>query len=251
MKKQLLTLVAISLIFTACSKKESTPESTIDVTELSLNYDKQHQFTIKQGNNDIDESTYIWTSADVRVGTIEASGLFQAKRIGTTTVTATKDGKSLTSKITVSPYVYFFIEPYVSFTSNKTTIKSQETRPLETGGETTTSLLYKGENNKITNVFYGFENGLLQGSIVVFNISNILPKDLATFFVERYTLIGETNNTYYFSKGDILVAIGETAGIGFTAIYVKNTTGNVSNISVKEAKLLIDQKSLILKAELN
>ncbi|MEJ7558279.1 MAG: Ig-like domain-containing protein [Pedobacter sp.] len=247
MKKHLLTLVAFSLILSACSKKESTPESTIDATELTLNYDKEHQFSVKQGNNDIDESTYVWKSSDVTIGTIETSGLFKGKRIGKTTVTATKDGKTLTSQITINPYSTLFTEPYIDFTFTKANVKSKETRTLATGGEDATSLMYNGENTKISNIFYSFKNNLLEGSIVVFNTANIVPQDFGTFYLERYTLVGDDDDTVYFAKGSTLVAIGETTGIGFTAIYVKNTNGAVANISLKEAKILIEQKSIELK----
>jgi len=82
MKKQLLTLLALAMILTSCSKKDPEPVYSLDQTALELNYDKEHQFVIKLGSKDIEESEFKWSSSDETVGFVSTSGLLTLIELG-------------------------------------------------------------------------------------------------------------------------------------------------------------------------
>ena len=75
-------------------------------TEITLKVDGTEQFTAilrDQFGNEIDGITIDWTSSNTTVGTIvKETGLFTAHAPGTTTVTASADGKSTDAVVTVT-----------------------------------------------------------------------------------------------------------------------------------------------------
>jgi hypothetical protein len=247
MKQKLLALFALSIILVSCSKKEDTPKLMLDLNELSLKFDQEHQFKITQGGEEVDASTYEWTSSDEITGSVGGGGLFQASRIGKSTVTAKRGDESVSAQITVVHYTSFFAEPYIDFNANKATIKSREARELSQNGETADALLYAGENNKISNVLYRFENGVLLGAAVVFNTPNINLEETATFFLERYAFIGEIEETYYFAFGETIVGVGNSAQLGFSAIYLQDPEGQAAARTASQAKTMIDNHAVKLK----
>ncbi len=244
MKKQLLALVTLSILFVACSKKESTPKLMLDLHELSLKFDKEHQFKVTLDGQAVDGATVNWTSSDERTGTIGGTGLFKAKRIGTTTITAKRGEEVLTATVDVTPYATFFTEPYVDFTASKAVIKTKEKRLLAPNGEEADGLLYIGENNKIQNVLYAFENGTLLGAMAVFKTSALTSDELAKFYLERYAYIGETNDLAYLAFGQTIVAIGEHPNVGFAAVYIQDPERTTASTrSLGEARALVEAYS--------
>ncbi|WP_256004866.1 Ig-like domain-containing protein [Pedobacter deserti] len=245
MKKQLLALVTLSILFVACSKKkESTPKLMLDLNELSLKFDKEHQFKVTLDGQAVDGATVNWTSSDERTGTIGGTGLFKAKRIGTTTITAKRGEEVLTATVDVTPYSTFFVEPYIDFTASKAVIKTKEKRLLAPNGEDADELLFIGENNKIQNVFYAFENGTLLGAMAVFNTSTLTSDELAKFYLERYAYIGETDDLAYLAFGQTIVAIGEHPNVGFAAVYIQDPERKTASTrSLGEARALVEAYS--------
>jgi hypothetical protein len=72
---------------------------TISPSSTSCGIANQQQFTAYQGT-----APYTWTSSDTTVGTIDATGLFTGKALGTSIITATDaDGYTGTATITVVP----------------------------------------------------------------------------------------------------------------------------------------------------
>lgn len=246
MKKQLLTLLTLAVILTSCSKKESEPKYSLDKATLELNYDKEHQFVIKQGTKDIDESEFEWTSTDETVGEVSASGLFQAHKIGETTIKAVGPKGTLTSVVKITPYSTLCAEPYVKFGASLSLVKSKETRTLLK--EDIDALYYKGENAKIINVLYGFTDNSLEAIFLIFPNSEAVVKEVAKFFDERYTYLGEDDeDNYYFSDTKTVIQIGYLEEIqAFTAIYYEAEEDETANIQA--AKSAIQKSKAVLQS---
>ena len=83
--------------------------STVRVTSVSLNQssisldvDETYTFSAKINPSNATNKTVSWSSSNTRVAKVNSNGRVTALREGTTTITATVDGKSVTAKV----YVY-------------------------------------------------------------------------------------------------------------------------------------------------
>lgn len=227
MKKNLLALL---LVFStlAFSCKKDTPKYSISHTNLSLNYDDKHQFNIKQGDDNVEASSFIWTSSDPSVGTINANGLFEGLKIGKTTIKAEAEGITLSAEVTIDPYSNLCKEPFVGFGSSKAIVKSKESRIL--ANESAEGLLYQPENSKIQAVGYYFESGGLETAFIVLGNTSALLEEAALFFNERYRFQGIEEDVSVFGNESVLVGITLDDDIGYIAIYIPNTTSGKSSI---------------------
>jgi len=217
--KNILLLLPI-LLFASCSKDDPEPAVTIDAATVELKYDKEHQFVLTQGTGTVDASTYTWTSSDTLIGKVDKTGKFIARKIGETTVKGTLAGKVVESKVTVTPYITSFKEPYVEFGATTAVVKTKETRKLLS--ETATILAYQGENAKILNVLYLLETGKLSASALLFEESQSMADDVITFYSERYPRIGavEENLVVFLNdEANKAIEVGVSEDLGFYAVY--------------------------------
>lgn len=243
MKRQLcLTIIAASLSLFACKKDESKPKAEIDSKEVSVHYDEQHAFTIKNPGS----SSVTWSSTDESVGTVSSSGVFKAKKIGTTTVKAVSSGFSIESKVTVTPYSTLCAEPFWQLSASKATTKSKEKRALIS--ETATGLAYTGENVKVRNVMYIFESDKMTAAALLLSNNSAVVEESAKFLLERYTAIGSSDDYYFFTDGKtVTIAITYEETLGFVALYSKYSQTTISSdLKSRFAGILSG-----LKAELN
>jgi hypothetical protein len=225
MKQILQNVLLLLALFTVMSCKKATqePEATLNQKDISLHYNETFTFEVKKGNNVIDFSTLTTSSSDEFVGTINNQGVFEANTIGETTIKIMGDGVNLTAKVTVTPIQNLFEEPITNFLFNKSQIKSAEKRNLL--NETATGLLYDGENNLLEYVIYILTNqGYLSSSAMLFPLNSTLPERLAVFYAERYNIIGELDNYFYFAnpRENYFVRIGMDEDLGLHALYIKD-----------------------------
>ncbi|AIH02967.1 hypothetical protein M949_1800 [Riemerella anatipestifer CH3] len=229
MKKALL-FFALSLAtlgtFTSCSRDDDSTtvadNYSITPTEVSIKYDQTHKFTIKNNGSEVSGSSFSWKSSDEKRGTVDANGLLTAKKVGTFDVTATKNGKTLTSKVTITPYQTFFTEPLMFFGKTKADVKASETRKLTR--ETTTALVYEGENSSVNRIGYIFDNnGNMTSAIVMFPTSSSSTDKVTTFYKERYLVLSTENNVVQMKHLDesIYMSMGYDSTLGFHVIYTK------------------------------
>jgi hypothetical protein len=229
MKKLLLALISIAVLF-ACSKskdKDPEPIVSIDAPTIELKYDKDHQFALKKGNEDIFASTFTWASSNEKVGKVDANGKFTARKIGEATVTGTgSNGAKVESKVTISPYVTIFVEPILEFGATMAAIKSKEKRKLLQ--ETAEALAYEGAAGTQTRgVIYIFEKGKLQSAGILFDNSTATVQTSATFIKERYPDRMTQDNQVYILNDErtfgIVLGVDET--FGYMGIYLPYPPG--------------------------
>ncbi|WP_159468018.1 Ig-like domain-containing protein [Dyadobacter sp. 3J3] len=226
--KHLLLLSVCALLFTGCSKSEDKtpePETIIDSPTIELKYDSQHQYALKKGSADVFPSTFNWISSNEKVGKVDANGLFKARKIGETTITGTAYGKNVESKVTITPYVTLFTEPYIEFGALKETIKSKEKRKLLT--ETATGLLYEGSSITQTRaVLYVFTNQRLASAGILFENATSTVALSSTFLKERYPDRATIDGKVYMLNDERTwgVVLTVDPSYGYMGVYLPNST---------------------------
>lgn len=247
MKKQvyyLFVLFLASTITLSCSKDGTEPSATLNQSEVNLNYDGEFQFVVSKGNESVDFSTLTASSSNEFVGRINNSGMFEANKVGETTIKIMGDGISLEATVTVTPYHELFDEPIIDFTANKTTIRDSENRKFVQ--EVDEFLIFEGENSRINNVVYLFgANGRLRSAMSLYPTTSSLVENIAVFYLERYDYLGQEDDIFVFRSEDksILVGLGNIPVFGFGATYFSSTSSQaIASLSKLNDNKLSDQE---------
>ena len=120
MTKQLVGILAAAAIIAACSNDKTTstpvvasvtmvpPSDTVQVGDTMLNLRRKAQLAavLKDAGGNVlsviqTGESVVWTSSDSTVAAVSAGGIVTAKKTGSATITATIEGKSSTSAVTV------------------------------------------------------------------------------------------------------------------------------------------------------
>jgi len=118
--KQLVGILAAAAIIAACSNDKTTstpvvasvtmvpPSDTVQVGDTMLNLRRKAQLAavLKDAGGNVlsviqTGESVVWTSSDSTVAAVSAGGIVTAKKTGSATITATIEGKSSTSAVTV------------------------------------------------------------------------------------------------------------------------------------------------------
>lgn len=184
MKK--FTFLFILFCMAACIK-EDEPITVITETKIELKYDEQHQFVLKYGTLAIDNSRIRWKSRDEKVGTVDVSGTFKARKIGKTVITAYTDNAMYQADVEVVTYDRSIQDPVLDFYATKDAIKAKEKRNLIK--ETTESLDYLYNlNSLLSSLIYYFKDGKMVQCVIP-NRVGIFTKEITTFLKERYPVM--------------------------------------------------------------
>lgn len=234
-KLAVFALTSLSVLAFSCGKKDKEVTPKLSATKTDIKYNETTQLGISVGSI----SDYTWKSSDEFVGTVDASGKFTANHMGETEITVTKAGFSDKIKMTVSPTETFFNEPIVEIGATKATIKSKEKRTL--ADEVDNALFYTDHSSSLRGgIIYAFDsNGKLTGVLVPMTETADNAKKVATFYAERYSIIGESDGIYFFSDRNRRYDLGidpNDSDFGFVVAYFKYTDIGISSFlkSVKQ-----------------
>lgn len=217
-------LLAVTFIFSSCSKDSNGPSYEINSESVTINYDQEFQFEIAGDPQEVK-----WSSSDERVGSIDQKGLFSAARIGSTTITAKFGSTSITSEVVVEPYDEFFIEPLSDFSLTPDAIKSKETRSLMV--ETEEGIMYEGENTHIRRVMYTLKSGKFASAFALFVNTETMIEKVAKYYMERYDFLGTDDEYLVFRNGTgAVIGISVNENLGLNAIYVPETSAEAVSV---------------------
>ncbi|MCF2443733.1 Ig-like domain-containing protein [Dyadobacter sp. CY345] len=225
--KHFLFVIFGLLLLNSC-KKEIDPQPVLDKNRIELKYDHDYQLVISKGENLVQASSYQWTSSDANVASVSANGKISARKVGKTTITAIADGQELVAEITVTPYVSFFQEPQLEFTSDKATIMSSALGNLVYNQNNI--YVYSGISDKISRIMYIFDdNNMILSMAIDFVDDEQTRKDVTTFYAERYpiTTLTDKNETIYINdEKNKAVWLTANESLGFYVSYGKVTIVN-------------------------
>jgi len=244
MKTTITLLLTVTSMVVGCGDDYDIDQFTLNATKLALHYDDVYPFSVKLGKTDITASTFKWSSSDEQVGTVDANGVFHAKRIGTTTISAANNTSAVTCNITIEPYETFLTEPMLSFGASVNDVKTFEQRKLSV--DVSGSLLFSGENDLVNGVMYSFQDGKLTSCIVLFANTSELVERVKTFYSERYTYMGETDDLLYFEgENNLLVALSIKGTGSKNVVYRPKSIEQTKNIvSAIQKQLQLMEKVL-------
>lgn len=184
----------LPMFFTGCSDDDKKEDEalTLSTTQISFHADDSEQIV---ANKEVK-----WHSESDFVAEVEADGFVVGKHVGETLITAvTKNGEKSDCEVEVLPVYNTYKEPVCDFGASKATIKSKESRKIFS--EKTTTLSYRGEKTGVEGVIYLFENNKLIAAAVAVSFSK--TKEVTKFLLERYQLLAEDKENFYFINNDI------------------------------------------------
>lgn len=198
-----LALMCVVLL-SACSKDNDTPSMSIGKSEISLNSKQTETIVVSPS-----AAGCTFTTENKYIANVSADGKVTPITVGTTYITVSNSTQNFSErcKVTVTPLLNLFKEPYLSFGATKATVKANENRTLAT--ETSTGLGFTGENSNVTLVMYVFDK---QGKMISAAIAFPTSKMYTTmdFLAERYIPIGYENGYGVFMSNDEKMGVGIT-----------------------------------------
>ncbi|MCL7987753.1 Ig-like domain-containing protein [Sphingobacterium sp. lm-10] len=211
---RLTTVISLLFLCFACSKDEL---STINESEVRLNYDEEFLFSVGNASN------VEWSSSDEFVGVIEQDGKFSAKHIGETDITAKVGQHIVTAKVIVDPYITDIIVPVLKFGVHSETIKSEETRAFIS--EDASQIRFYGQGSRESRVYYNLRRGVVDNSVMHFDYSQSIFNILLIFLGERYELLEVTpaRLTYVNKEKTIGVNVTGSSSSGIRATWVPSS----------------------------
>ncbi len=242
MKKSILSLLIVGLVFASCKKEEPMGSVTLDPATKTVHYDQPYQIKpVFSVDGQASKKTYSWkTSADsiVTVQAALAGGLGDVKprRIGTATITyASMDGKVVaTSEVTVSPRsnildaLYYKKQAAVSDIKNN--VNSREFTFDEAASDEN-FLVYSG-GNIIAKLIYEMKSSKLEALWIIVSDNTDNRSAVEHYIKERFVDTGRVQEgiTYFLNTG-VPDAFPINTGLG--VFLDKNVHGNDYSYGVK------------------
>ena len=229
-------MFATVFLLVGCSGGDDEKFS-ISENKLTLHFEETEQLTAT--------ATAEWSSENEFVAKVNSNGLVEGNHVGKTNIIATSANGSAKCEVEVLPVYSTYKEPYLEFGASKSTVKSKETRNLF--DETSTALVYEGENSFVELVMYSFDdNGGLKG--VALGISFASASEVTKFLLERYQPITVEDDVYIFVNNNIndcTMAVTLSVEKSYLAIvylpYSSDSRGNDIEKQKEELKSLLNE----------
>ena len=187
-----MSLAVMGIVFlTACSSSDDEKLS-LSADKLTMHFEETEQLTATEN--------VVWESESEFVATVSTNGLVEGGHVGKTNIVATSENGTAKCEVEIVPVYNTITEPViVGGAKTISEVKSKEKRSLNK--ETLTSLGYSGSNSAEKAVVYLFDdNGNVESAAVAVSFS--YTKELTSFLIERYQVIGEKDDVYVFINGD-------------------------------------------------
>ncbi len=223
-----ITTLLFGILFSACSK-DDTPSMSINKSEITLTRNQDESIIVTPN-----ASGCLFDSDNILIASVSTEGKVTGITVGTTFITVTNSLQGFTAKckVAVDPVYNTLKEPYLDFGALKSKVKTNETRTLVS--ETSTGLIYEGENSNINYIIYLFDSlGNMTGAGVIFPISKM--DTIVNFLAERYVPIGYDDGFGIFMSNDekMIVGITEYNTSYIMAVYTEKSTTKSSESAIE------------------
>lgn len=242
MKKfSLLLALALPMVIASCGDDNDATFS-INQSNVTVDYQKKTTLTATEKN-------VVWGSTDEFVATVNDKGEVEGKHVGTTTITATKNGETASCKVTVLPTNNSFVMPYLTWKASASQIKSAFSGFQESSKSKEDLLIYY--TNATTETLPGYiyrlnaanYNGLYQSQLLASPEDQVAIYNWMAQYYEEKSTDEDEDLLYYNGKDEFVAALGAVIDnetfkpLGWAAIwtapdYTVTKGGNL----IKEAK---------------
>ena len=189
------TLIFCILSFSSC-KKDDAVKLELLTTSLSIKAGSDAQIQLSPN---IDGC--VFESENPLIASVSSNGKVSGKIIGDVVINITNSSQKFSAKcnVTVTPQYQMYREPYMNFGASASQIKSYETRKIFSETSDGNGIGYEGENSRIAMVLYFLENSKYKTSYAMIPYSSSNADLLVDFLSERYTVIVDKSDIFFFS----------------------------------------------------
>jgi len=155
----------------------SAPIISLDSIELmpvdvTLNINDSYQFNPILIPNNVTDSKVTWTSSDSSIASVSTNGLVTAKKVGAVTITATSNGKTAKSYVTVENNKLSVIVTKIIFDKENIVLEAGKTSQINAtimpSNATNKGLIWSSSNSSIATVSSnGVVKGISKGTAVI------------------------------------------------------------------------------------
>lgn len=240
MKTKITLIILAVLIQIVSCKKDEDPSINLDKTDITLQHNSTSQLVVTP------TQTCTWSIADSNVAKVSAAGLVTGVRIGDSKITVKTSGTNLSAEciVHVTARSFLYKEPFYVYGQLMSYVKGKETRALKS--ETSTALLYNGENANVRYVMYMFtSNAMTSADVMLANTTGNVDAAV-TFLEERYIFVGYVDNVAFYKDGKgTFAGLNVDATLGLNVLYYNGSGKKNSNVDFDEyLKVLNKFKSL-------
>ena len=232
---------------TAAITVTNVPVASVTVTpaSASVNEGKTVQLTAtpKDANgNPLTGRTITWSSSNTAVATVSSSGLVTGKVAGSATITATSEGQSGTSAITVVhvPVASVTVSPATASVSAGSTVQLTATPKDATGNPLTgRTITWSSSNTAVATVSSsGLVTGVVAGSATITATSEgqsgtaaitVTPPGTGARFGHVFIVLEENTDYVDVTSSSMPYLTGLAATYGLATQYYANTHPSIGN----------------------
>ena len=235
-----LGLLLVSVLFFSCENSQETKKPYLSETTLNLYVGDSETLYLHNYED------YVSWSSDNKYIAEVSNGLVKAKLAGETIIRANNEE----CKVVVKPVHTCFDDPYLNWKGDLNDVRSYMRRLGYTlTKEESTSLTYEGDNRVVLSYLYTADDNYpnnLKGAGVA--ISNDYIEDVAEHLGDRYMLIEQDDDSFYFVDPEQKTVIMLTVySVSYSMIaYVPASTNNIKKsetcLSSEIKQILIEQK---------
>lgn len=232
-------ILAITLVCGLAACGEPANNYKLNKTSISIDVGATETLTVSDGANNV---TATWASANEQIATV-LDGVVTGVSAGTTNVTATVDGKTLTCSVTVNEVV----GPTYTISSASKTLKKggSFTLTVSDGGQLVSDVVWVAGNTNATVDSNGLVTGVAVGVVTIYGQ---IGNDLVTcevrvveYSISNTELVLDVEEQFTLTVSDGMgIVSAESWSVEGTAVSVSNGIVLANSVGVATVKANID-----------
>ena len=214
----------VAAMFAGCSKDDTRKVKSITATPTSISifYDEKSEIKMAHFPLSAKEPVYTFVSDDEYVAAVDNAGKVSGRHVGECIIEiSTSVGVSTQCNVTIKPRSNLYKEPYLVFGGSVSSVKAYENRSI--ASETSTGIVYRGENSNIRNVVYLFEGGKMTAAAVLFANTTYCVDEAHKYLSERYDPLGSSGNIIVYQGRGRVIGFSLDNDLGLNALYIPDT----------------------------
>jgi hypothetical protein len=242
MKIRILSLLYIGMmVFSACSKDDPQDDNIrLSEDSFEVKYGESHPLAAEFRRDGYTPGQFTWSSSHPNIAAVDRNGVVTGEKAGEAVITVQTPDQlfSSTSKATVVPTNFLFMEPLTEFRQSRDYIRNNETRKLLEEDEE--FMYYEGEDRNTRLVAYYFNGASYEEAIVVLGTTEEIITKAVEFLFQRYDFLVEQDEIYVFNNRKNYVFLFIHPEMGLTLVYLDDDNQGSQSAKLKQAMKALD-----------